>query len=137
MVTILSPARGTREANDAPLVLSGQAFDDAGTALKGTRLRWLLGRRLLGTGTEIAATGLRPGRDRIVLRAHRFGRVGHASVRVLLRAGRPPFLVLSAPRRVGRHARSLRLAVRSSLDAQLTVRVGGRARHQTIAVRRR
>ena len=138
IVTILSPAAGARSPNDAPLVLSGQAFDDAGNAIGGRRLRWLLGRRVLGAGAEISAVGLHPGRDQIVLEARdRNGRTGHASLIVKLQASRPLFLELSAPKRVTPGARSLTLRVRSSLDAQLTVRTGSRASPQRFAVSRR
>jgi hypothetical protein len=137
-VTILSPARGARSPEDAPLLLSGQAFDDAGGALVGKRLRWLLGKQLLGTGTQISATGLRPGRDRIVLAARdRFGRVSRASVLVTVPAARPLFLILSAPKRVKRSARSLRLKVESSLSAQLAVRASAHGKPQRFAVYRR
>jgi hypothetical protein len=89
-------------------------------------------------GAQISPTALGPGRDRIVLVARdRFGRTGRASVLVTLRAARPLFLVLSAPKRVKRSARSLKLKVRSSLDAQLAVRVAARAKQQGFSVSRR
>jgi hypothetical protein len=138
VATILTPSPGTRQPDDAPLVLSGQAFDDAGTMLRGARLRWLFRGRLLGTGSGIAVTALRPGRDRLELLARdRFGRTGSASVVVVVRAARPLFLVLSAPKRVARGARALRLKVASSLDARLAVRVAARGRRQRFAVSRR
>jgi hypothetical protein len=137
-VTILSPARGARSPDDAPLLLSGQAFDDAGKLLGGKRLRWFLGARLLGTGAQISPTALPAGRRRVVLVARdRFGRTGRASVLVTLRAARPLFLVLSAPKRVKPSARSMKLKVRSSLDAQLGVRTAARGKAQRFAVSRR
>jgi hypothetical protein len=58
LVSVLLPARRFRQPNDAPLLLSGQAFDERSRQLTGRQLRWMLGRRLLGTGTQI--TGYRP-----------------------------------------------------------------------------
>jgi hypothetical protein len=138
-VTILSPTRGARSPSDAPLLLSGQAFDDAGTLLAGRRLRWLLGKRVLGSGPRVSSVGLPPGRDRIVLAARDgHGRTGRASVVVRVLAARPLFLVLSGPKRVGRRARSLKLKVASSLDATLAVRPSPRGgKVQRFAVSRR
>jgi hypothetical protein len=125
-VQILSPRTGLRQPNDAPLVLSGQAFDDTGKALSGKRLQWLVGKRLVGTGTQTAPSGLAAGRHRVQLVARdSSGRVGRASIVVRLAGARPLFLVLSAPKGVKRSARSLRLKVSTSLAARLTVR-GGR-----------
>lgn len=138
VVTILSPHRGARSPSDAPLMLLGQAYDDGGTLIKGRRLRWSLGKRVLGTGSQISPVALPPGRDRIVLTARDgHGRAGRASVVVRVLAARPLFLVLSAPKRVGRHARSLRLKVASSLAATLAVRVSPRGgKRQRFAVSR-
>jgi hypothetical protein len=137
VVTITSPAQGLRQPNDAPLVLSGQAFDDTGAALTGGRLRWRLGRRVLGTGSDIARAGLPAGRHRIDLLARDgAGRTGRASVVVVLKAAQPLFLSLSAPRGVTRAARSLRLRVSSSLATGLLVRVAG-VSAQRFAVSRR
>jgi hypothetical protein len=136
-VRILIPWPGLRQPNDAPLVLSGQAFDDQSRLLAGHQLRWTLGRRLLGTGSQITVSGLPAGVRRIDLVARdRFGRTGVASLVVRLRAARPLFLTLQAPRALGRRARSLRLTVSSSLDATLVVRVAG-LRPQRFAVGRR
>lgn len=136
-VRILLPWSGTREPNDAPLVLSGQAFDDRSRLLTGRHLRWMLGRRLLGTGAQFTTSGLPPGRRRIDLVAtDRLGRSTRASVYVRLRAARPLFLVLSAPRKLKRTARTVRLTVASSLAATLTVRIAG-LRPQRFAIGRR
>jgi hypothetical protein len=146
-VQIEMPWSGTRELNDAPVGFSGQAFDDSSKMLTGKRLRWMLGHRLLGTGAQITVTGLPAGRHRIELIAtDRFGRRGHASVEVVLRASRPVFLKLSAPRHATRRAQSLRLTVASSLPATLVVgssglrvqrfAVGRNARHLKVRIRR-
>ncbi len=141
IVTILTPSSGARQPADAPLVLSGQAFADAGTALRGKQLRWYVDPptpHLLGTGPEIAPTGLRPGPDVIVLLARdRFGREGQASVRVMIGAARPLFLVLTAPKRAKPSARALRLTVGSSVAARLVVRLSKRAKVQRFNVSRR
>ncbi len=133
-VQIMMPSSGTRELNDAPLGLEGQAFDDSSRMLTGPRLRWMLGHRLLGTGGRITVTGLPAGRHRIVLVAtDRFGRTGRASVEVVLRGSRPVFIALAAPRSAKRKARSLRLKVASSLPVPLVVRVPGlRAQRFTV-----
>ena len=122
----LPMSSGTKQSNAAPLVLSGQAFDDSSKVLSGKRLRWLLGGRLLGTGSEITATGLPAGRHRITLVAtDRFGRRGSASIAVILSATRPVFIVLRVPRSVGRTARVVRVTIASSLSTTLTVHAPG------------
>ncbi len=135
-VRIVAPPAGVRQPNDAPLVLSGQAFDDQLRQLSGRALRWMLGAKLLGTGKEIAAAGLPAGRDTIELLARdRFGRVGRASIVVQLKGSKPLFLKLAAPRHVGRHARSLTLTVAVSIDSTLAVTAGSQ-RAQRFAVDR-
>jgi hypothetical protein len=125
-VEIVMPWQNTRQLVDAPLGLSGEAFDDSSRMLAGGRLRWLLGRRLLGSGARITVTGLTAGRHVIDLVAtDRFGRRGRAAVTVVMRAARPVFIVLSTPHRVGPTARSLRVMVGSSQPATLTVRTRG------------
>src|SRR5207302_2944857 len=115
-VSILLPAHGFRQPNDAPLFLSGQAFDDRLRMLTGRHLRWMLGRRLLGTGAQITVTGLPAGRRRIELIAtDAAGRRGRASLYVGLRAARPLFLVLATRHTARRTARTLRLRIASSL----------------------
>jgi hypothetical protein len=125
-VQILTPWPHLRQPNGAPLVLSGQAFDDRSRQLTGKRLRWVLGRRVLGTGKRITATNLPSGQQRIALVAtDSYGRIGRASIVVRLRATQPLFLSLRAPKRLGRKARSLRLTVASSATATLAVRIAG------------
>ncbi len=137
VVTILSSARRLKQPNDAPLVLSGQAFDDQARALTGRRLTWRAGKRVLGTGERISATGLPAGRHRVDLLARDgAGRTGRASVVVVLTAARPLFLTVSAPRSVKRAAGSMRLKLVSSLPATLAVRAAG-LRTQRFAVGRK
>ena len=135
VVRILGP-RTVRQPNDSPLVLRGQAFDDAGRTLTGKRLRWYFGGVLIGTGTSTAPAGLPAGRHRVRLLARdRFGRVGRAAITVRLTAARPLFLTLKAPASAKRSARSIALKVSSSLRAQLTVR-GGRGRQRFVVYRK-
>jgi hypothetical protein len=138
VVKILSPVRRLKQPSDAPLVLSGQAFDDRGDALTGRRLRWRAGRILLGTGADITATGLRAGRHRIDLLARDgAGRTSRASVVVTLSGARPFFLTLTAPKSVKRSARTLRMKLASSLPAKLTVRGGRGTQRFTVGRRAR
>jgi len=125
-VRILTPRPGFSLPNDAPLVLSGQAFDDQSNLLTGRHLRWMLGRRLLAVGEQVTVGGLPPGRHRIDLLARDgAGRVSRASLVVRLRAARPLFLRLATPRVLARTARFLQIAVASSLTARLVVRTAG------------
>jgi hypothetical protein len=136
-VQILTPWPHLHQPNGAPLVLSGQAFDDRARQLAGRHLRWVLGRRVLGTGKRITATNLPSGQQRITLVAtDSYGRIGRASVVVGLRATRPLFLTLRAPRRLARTARTLRLTVASAAAAPLVVRIAGRKAQRFEASRR-
>ena len=120
------PVRKQTIANDALLQLAGRGFDDAGNVLGGRSLRWLLGKRVLGTGSRVSVTGLPAGTQTIRLEVRdRLGRVGTATVQVVIRAGAPQFTVLSAPARVGRSARVVRVRVASALPGKLLV--GGRS----------
>jgi hypothetical protein len=127
-VRITSPVGGVRQPVDATLLLVGSAFDDRGAPITGRNLRWMRGRRLIGTGSPTSASGLGAGTQRIVLLARDgAGRVGRASVAVTLRAARPLFLRLSAPKSVRSNARSLRLKVSASLASRLVIRGKGLA----------
>jgi hypothetical protein len=136
-VSITLPAKSLRQRADAPVTLRGQAFDDAGRLLAGKQLRWLDGKRLLGTGASLTVAGLAPGRHRIALVARDAARrSARATVTVTLGAVRPAFLILRAPPTLGRKVRVLKLRVASSLRATLTVRAPGR-RTQRFSVGRR
>ena len=137
LVDVVSPPSGMRQPNDAPLALTGRAFDDRSRALTGRRLRWLLRGRRIGTGERISPAGLPAGRHRIVLEARdSAGRVSRDSVTVTLTQAKPLFLTLSAPVTVKRTARSLRLRIAVSQPSQLIVSgAGGRA--QRFAVDRK
>ncbi|MEA2470634.1 MAG: large repetitive protein, partial [Thermoleophilaceae bacterium] len=146
-VSILSPASGYHQPNDAALVLSGQAFDDSGKMLAGKQLSWRMGHRVLGSGDSIAASGLPSGRRQITLVARdHLGRTGRRSIAVVINGARPIFLTLKAPGSVTSKARSLRLKVSTSLPARLLVRgskvpaqgfsVGRKARTVSVPVAR-
>jgi hypothetical protein len=138
VVRIVAPGKGAKQRNDAPLVLRGQAFDDASRSLTGKSLRWFVGKRLVGTGSQTAPMGLPAGRRRIRLTARdRFGRVRSASVVVRLTAARPLFLVLAGPTSVKRSARSVALKVSTSLPARLTVRGGARGQQRFFVSRKK
>ncbi|MHB8660008.1 MAG: FG-GAP repeat domain-containing protein [Solirubrobacteraceae bacterium] len=122
MVSILSPRRGERIAQDGSLYLSGEATDDSGRAITGHRLRWYLGRRLLGVGSSISPIGLTAGAARITLLAEDGrGRAGQATVALRVLAERPQFLLLRVPTSLSPRARRLLLRVSSLAPAILTV----------------
>jgi len=131
-VDISDPVTGQRIPADGTLQLTGIAIDDRFARLRGRRLSWYVGRRLLGHGESVSVMGsVKPGRRRVRLVARdAVGRRGSAAVRVRVMAVVPRFLALRAPRRVSRRARRVPLRVATSLPA--TLRVG----HNRFAVGR-
>jgi hypothetical protein len=136
----ISPAlTTTRLSADGTLLASGDAYDDAGNQIPARRLTWSLGDRVLGRGRTVSAVDLPAGRRTLKLEARdRLGRVGTASLRVVIRAVPPKFVELTVPASVRRSARRLTIRVSTNLSAVLTVAgqrflVGRRPR--TIAVR--
>jgi hypothetical protein len=124
-IKISSPARGQRVMSDSALYLSASVFDERGFPVTGRRVRWFLGRRLLGRGTKVSALGLPAGRRRIrVVARDRRGRSASASVAIRVLRATPQFLRLGRPSRIARRARRIVLRVASSLPA--TLRAGGR-----------
>jgi Concanavalin A-like lectin/glucanases superfamily len=121
-IMIESPGSGQKLGNDTSLYLRATAFDDAFTLLRGASLRWFVGKRLLGSGENVTATGLPPGRDviRVLARDGR-GRTASATVPVIVKAVRPFFLTLNAPARLTRTARSVSLRVATNVEATLKV----------------
>jgi hypothetical protein len=92
-ITDPSPGEKRKIMNNAVLRLSGIAHDDAFKQLTGLQLRWYTDRKLLGTGSTIDVTGLRPGMRRIQLLARDAqGRVGKATVvvEILAQNTKPP-----------------------------------------------
>ena len=65
----LQPMKFVRIAADAALYLSGTAYDDSGRALAGERLRWLAGKRVLGSGRTLTVLGLPAGAQPLRLEA--------------------------------------------------------------------
>jgi hypothetical protein len=130
VVTIATPARGMRLRADATLVAAGSAYDDGGRALRGRRLTWRLGRRVVGHGADLGAIDLPPGRRQLRLTARdRRGRTGSASVPVRIVGVAPRFVVLRAPRSVRRGAHAVRLRVATNVAA--TLRIGRSRLHVT------
>jgi hypothetical protein len=126
VVTITQPAPHLRIAGDSTLVLAGSAFDDRGARLTGRSLTWYSGSRRIGAGSQLSVGGLAPGRRAITLRAvDRLGRPATARVSVQVLRARPGFLMLAIPHSLAARARKLRLRVRTSIPATLSI---GRAR---------
>ena len=80
-VVITSPKPGERVARGASLYLSGWAQTDSGNSLTGSSLRWYIGRRSVGTGTELIITKLLPvGNVKVRLTAREGHRLKNAAV---------------------------------------------------------
>ncbi len=128
---------------DALLQLTGQAFQAGPMALKGKRLRWFDGSLPLGSGTEIMAGPLPPGKNHIRLLARGVGgATGTASVNVKVNPVRLPFLRLSIPRRVPLRAKRFVIKARSAVPTLLTVnkgkfKIGKKTKKLRVAIRPR
>jgi|GEM_PF-3506252 len=121
VVSIDSPSRGATIVNGASVALSGAALDDRHNPVSEGRLTWFDGKRLLGTGSAVAAQLSSPGLHRMTLIARDgAGRTGRAVVPVLVRAARPLFLNLRAPRRISPRARRVILRVAATVPARLS-----------------
>jgi hypothetical protein len=120
-VLIQAPVRSQRIRASAPLYLQGLATGDQGLSLRPRALRWFDGPRALGSGRSVSVTGLAAGRHTIRLEAREGARIGTASVRIVIRAVQPAFLVLAFPARISSRARTVRLRVASTVGATLTV----------------
>jgi hypothetical protein len=122
LVRIVTPATGTSVQAGAGLTLAGEAFDDAGRALTGRALTWLVGKRVIARGGLASAPGLAPGARTIVLRAtDHAGRTSSRSIVVRVLPGRPLFTVLNAPARLSRKAKRIVLTVAASFESRLRV----------------
>jgi hypothetical protein len=141
VVRILGFGRGGRIGPGAPLLLQGQAFDDAGNPLTGGHLKWFADRRRIGTGAQLTAPSLPPGTQRIRLVAtDAHGRSSHAQLTVRVLAAKPVFLVARAPSKVARTAHRLRMTIASNVPAVLRIggaryTLGRKARTITITIR--
>jgi len=137
-VQITEPVRGTVVPANAAIRLEGGAIDDRGRALRGARLVWRAGRRVLGRGETVTAP-LPAGTRRVTLTAtDRNGRRARATVAVRTKAARPYFLRLRVAGRAPRSGGTVAVVVASTQPG--TVRAGGRTtrvgvRPRTIRVR--
>ncbi len=128
---------------DARLQLTGQAFQAGPTTLRGKRLRWFDGSVPLGSGSEILAGPLPPGKNHIRLVAHGAGgstATDGAIVRV--KPVQLPFLRLSIPKKVGRRAKRMVIRARSAVPARLTVdrakfKIGKKTKRLVVSIGRR
>lgn len=137
---ITLPGPGLRMRADGTLVLVGEAYTGDGRRLPARRLTWTVGRRRVGSGGSVRVKGLRPGRARIGLRIRDDGRTGRASVTVRVQKVPPALVRLSAPNRVSRRARSVRVLVATNVPATLSVgkrsfRVSTKARRIRLTIR--
>jgi hypothetical protein len=140
IVSITRPTAHVQLAAGAPLELAGSAYDDAANRLVGRSLLWHVGRRTLGTGTDVTTEALGPGRHTVTLTAHdRRGRAQSASVNVTVLAAPPVLILLKAPGHISAKARSATLRLATAATATLTIGrfhsvVGRRARTVRIQV---
>lgn len=135
-VTITSQlARGFRLNGSAQLPLQGEAVDQFGRELTGAQLRWFDGGFPLGTGATLNGGPLPPGTNHITLIARdRSGRTASATISVDVAEVSLPFLTLSVPARLGRHAHALTLRAASIIGGTLSI--GHRTLHLTHRLRR-
>jgi hypothetical protein len=140
-VEILQGPRSARVRQTDTLLLEGDAFDDSDRAITGRRLRWYLGRRLIGTGEQVTASNLPAGAAYLRLVAtDSHGR--SAQVRFPLRVTAVPahLLVFEAPLLLPSRAVRVRILVAASELAKLRIagrsyRVGPHLRTITVRIR--
>lgn len=121
-VRVIAPEPKQGVLSSSAVLLQGEAFDDGLRPLRGRRLVWYAGRRKLGTGDFLTVRSLPAGRVRLTLVAtDAHGRKGTASVVLRVRAVKPVFLQLVTPSRIARESKRMRIAIESSIPAQLTV----------------
>jgi hypothetical protein len=119
---ILDAPRLAQLASDASISLRGTAQDDQGRVLPGLAMRWYLGARLLGSGQELDAIQLPPGRDRVTLEARDgLGRVGRTEMQLDVVAVAPAIVALRAPQRIGGTARKLTVSISTRADTILSI----------------
>lgn len=141
-VQILNAPRRGHVLETTMLLLQGSAFDDADHALTGRHLKWYLGKRLIGTGEQVTARGLPPGRIPVRLVAtDSHGRSSTATLPLQVRAVAARYLLFDAPLLVSRRARTVRVRVAASEPATFTIAgrrysVGPRPRTITVRIRR-
>jgi streptogramin lyase len=139
-VVITEPIGTLRRPAGAAVNFSATAYDDTGALLTHHSLVWRAGRQLLGHGVTITTMSLPVGRHRIRVTARdQHGRTTSASATVTVIPSPPQPILLHAPHRVSRHARSVKLRIALLASARLTVGrkhylVGRRARILKIAI---
>jgi hypothetical protein len=118
---IVAPRRG-HVVSTATLLLQADAFDDTGRPLTGRKLRWYLGRRLIGHGDQLPVHDLQPGNAVIRLIAtDPEGRSAQATVALRVRAVAARYLLFDAPLLVPARARAVRITLASSAPATFTI----------------
>ncbi len=123
-VSILTPAMGAsvQLAGDAPVQLTGDAWDSQRHELGGSSLSWYDGGTLLGTGSSLLAGPLPPGTNTIKLLARDpAGTTATATTTIAVRPVRMPFLRLQIPSRIPPGRDSLVVTATSALAATLSV----------------
>jgi PKD repeat protein len=121
-VRILAPEPSQPVLGSSTVLLEGEAFDDRLRPLRAGRLVWYAGTRKVGTGASLAVRSLPAGRVRLTLVAtDAVGRKGSASLVVRVRGVKPAFLQLETPGRLAREAKRMKIAIESTIPAQLTV----------------
>jgi hypothetical protein len=134
VVQILDAPRRGHVLAGTTLLLQGSAFDDADHALKKGRLKWYLGKRLVGTGTQATVTDLQPANTTIRLVAtDSHGRSAQATLPLRIAAGKPRFLLFDAPLLVPPKKNSVRIRIASSTPATFTIA----GKHYSVAPRAR
>jgi hypothetical protein len=126
-VRILKPSASANVRSGVPVQFIGKAVDENMKLISGKSLRWLRsdvairGDIFLGAGEKLVVSSLPPGKNLIRFEASDAqGRVGIASMEVVVAANPPQFFALDAPRVVSRTANQVAIRVASSIPATLT-----------------
>ncbi len=141
MARIILPA-GSKLPAPGRTLLAGSGIDDRNRVLKGRSLTWFAGKRRLGRGEQLRAR--LPGGN-VTLRLQvrdRFGRVTTAVRRLKITPKQLQIATLSGPAHVAKGARSVKVTVRTTIPATLSVggrhfAVGAKAKRLTIPLPRK
>jgi virginiamycin B lyase len=142
VVQILNASRRGHVLATTVLLLEGSAFDDADQPLTGRRLKWYLGRRLIGTGEQVTARNLQAGSTAIrLLATDSHGRTSQASLPLRVSAVPVRYRLFDAPFVVSTRARTVEILVAASEPAAFTIAgrryaVGTRPRTITVPIGR-
>ncbi len=123
VVTILTAfAPQMHLAGDASAQLEGGAVDQDDQVLSGKRLQWYDGPFRLGTGADISAGPLPPGKNHLRLVARDpAGRTASATLTVTVSPVHLTFLKLRLPKRVGAGTGNLAFQASASIPCTLTI----------------